>query len=65
MEFKNIRKALDDLIEKNKDQPDFIQSAEVMLFGWEIVMSGEWSRTDLMQMIKQLEDKLGGSKLLN
>ena len=62
MKFKNIRKALDDVIEKNQDQPDFIQSAEVMLFGWEIVMSGEWSRTDLIQMIEELKEKLSKLK---
>lgn len=41
-----------------EEYPDFIVGAEIQLFCWDIVLNGEWERTDLIQMINDLKRKL-------
>lgn len=44
-------------IEK-KNYPDFIVDTEIESFCWRVVTKAKWSRTDLTQMINELEEKL-------
>ena len=60
--MKDYTKQLRKVIKDSEDYPEFIREAEVNLYFLENILTFGWSRTDLIQIINELQLKLDKTK---